>query len=213
MNRSAYTPQANSAIAQAWRLERFKIGFQYALVLLAAMAAGWLFATASDTPITQEQANTILGHFFSPISSLPSARQALLVILSLASSSLIGIALVFLFSFSAINCLINNGILLYFGARTGYTVSILLWVVTHSEQIGPWHWLLFAAFKTANAVLLLFHAFRASEHSCYMRMYSSAGRALLHPKTVLSLCGHTVWISSLTIGLHALYAWALAIVS
>ena len=213
MNGSAYKPHANTAVAQGWRLERFKIGFQYVLVLLASAVMGWLLAKSDDIQIEQAQMELILGHFFRPFASLPSARQALLTVLSFAASTLLGVALVFLFSFSAINCLINNGILIYFGARTGYTVSLLLQVVMQSDRIGFGRWILFFSFKLATMLLLLFCAYRTSEYSCYMRMNSSSGRALFHPRTVLSLCACTVWTASLVIGLHALYAWILAIAS
>ncbi len=217
MNGSAYKPQINTTVAQAWRLERFKIGFQYTLVLLASLIVGWLWANASDVPVTQEQLEGILRHFASPLASLPSLREAAPFVLSFAASTLLCVAIVFLFSFSALNCLINNGILIYFGIRTGYTVAILRWGLMHSEtfaaQIGWGRWVLFLLFKLALATAFWVFCFRASEHSCYLRMYSESGRAVLHPKTVLSLCALTLWIACIVTGLYAFYMWLLYIIS
>ena len=217
MNGSAHKPQENTTVAQAWRLERFKIGFQYTLVLLVSLIVGWLWANASEHPITQEQLSRILGHFDSPLASLPSLREIAPFVLSFAASALLCIAIVFLFSFSALNCLINNGILIYFGVRTGYTVAILRWALMHSEtfrlQIGWGRWLLFLLFKLTLMATQWMFCFRASEHSCYLRMYSESGRAILHPKTVLSLCGLTLCSACIVLGLHAFYTWILYIIS
>ena len=213
MNASPLGLHVNTTLAQSWRQERFKIGFQYALVLVSSVIVGWLFGNSSDTPVAQEQLARILGHFFPSDTSLPSFGPMLSSALSLSSSALICASLVFLFSFSVLNGLINNGIVLYLGVRTGYSSAVLFWATTHTDQIGYGRCLLFFVLKGSLLILMLIYAYRASEYSCYFRIYSTSGRALLPTKTVLSLCVHTLWVSSLVIGLHALYVWLLYMIS
>ena len=215
MNGSDRKPQSNTGVAQAWRLERFKIGFQYALTLAAALVMGWLLPHLWGNTIADWQMEAIEKHFSLPFASLSTVSQALSFVASFAAPTLLCFLIVFLFSFSSLNCLINNGVLVYLGMRTGYTFSVLIRIVT---QVPPtayqpgWICLgIFVIFKFALLLLIFRYAFRSSEYSYYLRMYSQSGRALFHPRTVCMLMGYSILISIAVFAAHALYGWFLYI--
>lgn len=203
-------PWENTVLAKAWKIERLKFGFQYALTLLSALALGLLlFRAVGDSFLPSWQSEIVARHFSLPFSSRPTFFPVLSVTISLTLPVLLGMGIVLLFCFSSLNCLLNDLVLIYFGMRTGYTVSVLLSALfDSSEAVYPVSWIefwLFLFLKIATLCLLWIYAFRASECSYYLRMYSHNGRALFHPRTVLRLFLYTLASMTLMLVLHIVY--------
>lgn len=204
-------------VSQCIRLERFKIGFQYTLTLVASLILGYLLPRFLGSELESWQIDALTRHFALPFASLSTLPQMLGVILSFAAPSLFCLVIIFLFSFSSLNCLMNNGVLIYSGMRTGYTFSVLVSLlgdgVSATYQPGAFRFAVFIAFKILLLLLMLRYAFRSSDYSYHLRRYSASGRPFLHAKTILTLTGYTILIAVAVFAVHMLYVWILYLLS
>ena len=191
-----------------WEIERFKIGFQYVLMIAASLVMGWLLPSFAGNSVTQNHIKILEQHFSLPFASLSSHTDIAAYILGFSLPTLLCVAAIFVFSFSSLVCLVSDGTLIFLGMRTGYTTSLLFFVLRNSATdtaIGWGHFLLVLLFRSILLIVITFYAFRATEYSYRMRRYTAIGRASPQPATVLLLLGYTLLISLLLFALHAAY--------
>ena len=203
--------------ASSYEREYFKIIFQYTLMLVASGIAGWILPRFFGEELWTVAQRAVSSHFSLPFSELFGPRAIFHAIFIFFKPCLICIGMVAIFSFSSLNCLISDGVLIYLGMRTGCAFSVLYTVsrgiVPNSYQTSPLCVFLFVLFKLLLIFFFAVYAIQAAKHSYRMRIYSKEGRALFPKKTILALLWHTILCVATLFLLHLLYGYAIYLVS
>ena len=187
--------------------EQIKIIFQYSLMLLAALVAGWILPRFFPETLWQESYQAVIFHFSPTASKITLIQTAY----TFAKPILICIAAIFVFAFSSLNCLITDGILVYLGARIGCSLSVLYAMLRSTTTDAPSasDCFLFVLFRLLLVAFFLSFAIRMASYSYRLRIYSREGRTLFEPKTVWALILHTLLGAAICLGLHVLYGYFL----
>ena len=203
-----------SYISFAREREYRKIVFQYGLMLLASLVAGWLLPRLLSDALWERALASISAHF---TPSLKGGKVLFHTVFSFFWPTFLCIITVAVFSFSSLNCLITDGVLVYLGMRTGCTVSMLysLFRTTASLSYRPSLLLLFVfvLFKLVLLFIFTSYAVRMAQYAYRLRTYSEEGRTLFHPRTVGALILHFSLCSFVTFLLHFLYVCTIDFVS
>ena len=215
MNDTYYT--TSSKRTRAWDREQIKIIFQYAVMLVASWVAGWLLPHFFSETLWQMARETISTHFELPFSSLTNLHEVLLAVYGFFKPTLICIGLVGIFSFSSLNCLATDCVLVYLGMRTGCTVSVLYAfsqdTAPLSYHTGAFRLFVFILFKLLVLVFFAVYAVRTAKLSYRLRVYSQEGRTLFHPQTVWALLLQIALCALFLFALHLLYGYSICLVS
>ncbi len=199
----------NGLRPHAWEREQIKIIFQYSLMLLAALVAGWLLPRFFSESVWQKAYQMVDFHF-SPTDS----HQIWKTVYVFAKPTLFCIAAVFVFSFSSLNCLVTDGVLVYLGARTGCALSVLYTMFQNvTSPPSAFDCFLFVLFRLLVLAIFFVFSVHMAKYSYRLRIYSQEGRTLFHPQTVLGLIVHTVLCGAMCFALHFLYGYSMYLVS
>ena len=190
-----------------WEREQRKIVFQYGLMLLASFVAGWILPRLLTEALWQQAQTSIATHF----TPSPTSGKALFqTAYSFFVPTFLCIIAVAVFSFSSLNCLVTDGVLIYLGMRTGCTVSMLYALLQGSPSLSyrPPFLSVFVFLLLKLLLLLLFaiYSIRMAKYAYRLRTYSKEGRTLFHPRTVGAIIWHFSLCSSVLFLLHLLYS-------
>ena len=186
-------------------------------MLVASAVAGWILPRFFGDKIWQTVQTSLSSHFESPFSNLESWDTILHAGFSFFKPSLVCIGVVAVFSFSSLNCLITDGILIYLGMRTGCALSVLH---CFSREITPVFYhpnslacFVFVLFQLLFIVFFTVYAIEMAKISYRMRIYSVQGRTLFHPKTVMEWLLKTLLCILGLFIFHVLYGYSIYLVS
>ncbi len=203
--------------AHAWEREQTKIIFQYGLMTIASWVAGWLLPRFLGEGLWQSAENAIATHFALPFSAMTNAKELLYAVYAFFLPTLLCISIVGIFSFSSLNCLVSDGVLVYLGMRTGCTVSLLYSFFRSSTalsyRLDSLQWFLFILFKLLVLTVFFVYAVRMAKYSYRLRIYSQEGRTLFHPQTVGALLLQFALCTLVLFLLHLLYGCSIYLVS
>lgn len=204
----SYTSSVSSSYI--WERERRKIVFQYALMLLASWIAGWILPRFLSNTLWQQAQASVSTHF---MPSLASGKALFQTAYSFFIPTFLCIIVVALFSFSVLNCLVTDGVLIYLGMRTGCTVSILYSLFRGIPSLSYRPSLLgifiFVLFKLLLLLIFASYAIRMAKYAYRLRIYSKVGRTLFHPNTVGALICHFTICTVVLFLLHLLYIYSI----
>ena len=211
------TGSNTKSASSAWKREQMKIVFQYALMLIASWVLGWILPRFLGDSLWQEAERAISTHFTLPFAELKSLKELLAVTYRFCLPVLICTAIVCIFSFSSLSCLVTDGVLVYLGARTGCTVSMLYTfsrsTPSLSYQAPPLTFFLFLLCKLLLLVFFFIYSVRMAKYAYRLRFYSQEGRTLFHPHTVWSLLAQTLLCMLVMFMIHLLYGCSIYLVS
>lgn len=197
-------------------LEQIKIGFQYILMLTAALVLGWLLPRFFSDSFLEAAQSGVYRHFALPFSSFADIGNVLRALLRFFAPTGIALVIVFLFSFSSLSCLVTDGVLIYLGMRTGCTLSVL-WRLrgasVESFHLGNIHLFVFSFFKFLILFIFLLYAFYMARYAYQLRKYSQSGRTLFPPKTVAALIVCMFAAGGMLFVLHAIYGYLIYLLS
>ena len=108
--------------------ERKKILFQYVLTLFCALLAGAFFASCLTDEYISEALRAVAVHFELVFFPTLSSAKALWWIVRYSLPDLICGGICFLFSFSAIHCLVSDLLLIFYGFVYSFSLSLLFQV-------------------------------------------------------------------------------------
>lgn len=192
--------------------EKTKIIFQYSLMLSASIVAGWILPRFFGESLWQYANQAITAHFSLPFSNLEGVSAILKITYSYFLPMLACVALIAVFSFSSLSCLVTDGVLIYLGMRTGCSLSVLVSLLKQAS-LDILALFLFVLFHLLLLSLFWIYSIQAAKYSYQLRVYSKDGRALFPKRVVGALLLHTVLCAAALFLLHLLYEYSIYLVS
>lgn len=187
--------------ADPQRTERFKILFQYLLVLIGSVIAGALFTFFFTENLLTQLGSNIQTHFQTIFENCNSIPQAIRLVVRYAFPELICVLLSFLFTFSMLNYLISDLILVYEGFTSGCSVFLLFRLNTGML----WEEILFGITRFGILVCFSVALYRMALYSSQLKRFTETGRPMIHPRTVLRLILCTAIFGTLILLFDLLY--------
>ena len=163
------------------RLERCKIAFQFTLMVVASIICGICISRMLSDTFISTATNKICQHFFTV--KVPRAFFEYFVdYLKISAFDIALITLILIFSFSFINYVISDLILVFAGIRLGFFARLIATSgITFADKVA------FYIFKPITMAMLFAFSLLMALHSLEIRRFSSNGRLIKNRKKLYSM--------------------------
>ena len=162
------------------KIERFKILFQYALMVLCSCVVGVLFHSFLGSDYLLGIYSAIEDHFNSLALYCDTLTKAAVAIVKYSSAEIISVLLIFISSFAVFNYVACDVILIYNAFRFAFSATLLLSAV-HSPWadigISSLEAVSFAISRLAIILVLLIYSYYSAVYSCALRVQKENGRS------------------------------------
>ena len=170
-------------------IERIKILFQFLATLLFAFIFGALLCGAcSDTFLSSAQ-TVITTHFNSLFFGAIRLQDVFSTIITYSLPYIFAIITIAVLSFSVLNYLVSDIVLLICGVKVGFSITLLLnnaFSVHSIQGVSVLSFIIFSTFRILILVLVVCFAYRASLFSRNISFKNNNGRYYLEPLKILS---------------------------
>ena len=185
-------------------LEKRKIIFQFTLMLIGSLICALLFTELLGEGAINSSTERIVRHFSVNSEQALTLRTFSLMLLRTFCVEIFGIIITFVFSFSYINYLVSDVILIFLGFRYGLNAALVK--LATFRAVGIANSLSFWVIGALQSALILYFSYRMGVYSIGMRKFSSeSARTVLDIRVVLSSVLLTLTSLLATLGLGALY--------
>jgi hypothetical protein len=190
------------------KLEQAKIIFQFILMVLCSLIIGAMLSSICSEEYYISSQFQISAHFekmFLGISELP---DALLEILRYSLTDIVVILLVFLVSFSIVNYVATDILLIVCGIRCGFLITFLSGYLNDTPFIYNTDILdfsIFTFFKLSVLLLVLCYSYHAAICASYMKYKNENGRVSVYFSKFISFVAITVAYVGALIIINAAY--------
>ncbi len=171
-------------------IEKVKIALQYGLMTVSALVAG-----ATFTFLLQEAAflsffYSVFAHFGESFLGIQSLGEASILLLKYSASDMIGAVLLLVFSFSVLNYLASELVLIFEGFKVGFGTCMLVRLLSAKSlraYIATHLCLAYVAVSWILLICCLVYAWRLAERSLPLRRWDPTGRSMLQVSHILPL--------------------------
>ena len=210
-----YTPPSDRTHPEM--REQLKIIFQYSLMLVSSFVGGAILPRLLGPEFWSMAETSVSTHFALPFDGIKGLGSILKITFSYFKPDFWCVLLVGIFTFSSLSCPVSDGVLLYLGARTGCSISVLYTLVKGNTQAAyqptAFCFFLFAVFKLLLLACFLTYSVRMAQYAYRLRIYSKEGRVLFEPKAVWNCLLQMITATSILFVLHLLYGASIYFVS
>ena len=184
-------------------LEKRKIVFQFVLMMLSSVFAGIFLTKFLSSEYLFEISKKISFHFGANIDNENLIYDIINIYFRLCAVDIICIIIVFLSSFSVLNYLINDGILIFLGMRYGINSALLAASGVLAESVG--NSLSFWILRGIALIAIAVYCCRMAFYSLSFRSFSRNGKLIIKRKDLLSSTVFTLTMTGLILLINGLY--------
>lgn len=185
------------------KTEKAKILFQFILMLIASVVCGIFFSQLLSENVLFEINKKIQLYFSSFFYNCYYAEDYLDNFLYLSSFDLISAFILFIFSFSFLNYIVSDIIIISHGFCFGMNLSIFKMI--SFSQIGTSRSLLYFVSRFILLLLLSFCAYTMALYSLRLRLFTNNGRAIINKKLFLKMFLFTLTMLGTILMINGLY--------
>lgn len=192
------------------RTEKEKIIFQFTLMLIASIVCGMLFSKLLSDSALQSSADKIVRHFCNQDidGNMLSAFKKYYILFCIPS--IICVAVVFIFSFSFVNYVVTDTVLVFLGFRYGFNSALI--AVSALSKIGIFHSLVYWILHAVIIAVALIYSCRMAFYSLTLRSFSANGRLIVERKALLSSLIFTLTVVGLILIVGGVYCFFVVVI-
>lgn len=190
-----------NAYKRETELEKNKIIFQFALMLIASVIGGICFSNLLSEVALEKAALRIISHF--GVSSDNGFSRLVWQYLGVCLPDIICALVLFLFSFSFVNYVVSDAVLVFLGFRYGVNSAIIK--ITSFSVVGVGNSLSYWLLRAAVLTVFMIFSCRMAFYSLSLRKFSQNGRLVLDRKALLSQMIYTLTVIGLLLMINGLY--------
>ncbi|MBE6576673.1 MAG: hypothetical protein E7653_00870 [Ruminococcaceae bacterium] len=186
------------------KLEKIKILFQFAIMLIASIVLGVCLARVISIDLRSTATANILRHFS------PQGTKGVgdfLEYLRYSAFDVIVVVLLVIFSFSFINYIISDIVIVMYGAKLGIASSLLLAI----PEVRAFDRFVFFTFKPLLLILIVLFSYKMALFSLEIRRFSNNGRLVADRRKTLSMLLASLAFIGLILIINGLYCLCLYI--
>lgn len=202
VNRKSFD-RSNTMRHNALEVEKTKIIFQFVLMLTASVLCGIFFTRLLSYEFLNSTLINVSRHFNAPFRGCGSFDEILSKYLEFCGCDIVCLTLLLLFSFSFINYIISDLVLIFSGFKFGMSIAVI-WYFSFA-RIGFGNSFTFLILRSIALVVILIYSYRMALYSLDIRKFSDNGRVVLNKKHLLSILLFTVNILGLIFIINGLY--------
>ena len=191
------------------RLETAKFIIQYCLMLVASVVGGGALTYFQEQESFVSSFYRIYTHFSAPFSQCRGAVEIGMMIFRYSVPNLIGALIVLIFSFSAMNHLVTQLILILEGGKFGFSACLLFRLIaseTIREYIPPFLCVTYFLTSLLSLCLIFYYSLELAKHSLSVRCYTPLGRPSIPPKSIVKLLACFFKYCVLLLTVHSIYS-------
>ena len=188
--------------------ETIKYLIQYLLMLVASAVGGGAFSFFLGRESYISSFYQIYTHFTLPFYNCDGAGEVASMLLKYASPKLIAAGIIFLFSFSALNHLATQAILVIEGFKFGFSATLfcrMLGLAEIREYISPYLCVLYVLASLLLLFLLLQYSVDLAKASIAIRRYTPDGRPIFSGGALARMFGLFFRYCVVALVIHSLY--------
>ena len=184
-------------------IEKAKIIFQFVLMIVASFIGGILFARLlSDTAIDKLSQN-VISHFSLQLRERFYIGELIEAFFKVCRVDVACVIILFVFSFSFVNYIVTDIVLIFCGFRVGINVALMYSISL--SNIGYANSIIFFIFKAILIATLLFYACKMAISSLHLRRFSENGRMIADRRLLASVVLFAATVLGLTLIIDGLY--------
>ena len=187
------------------KTEKAKILLQFVIMLIASLMLG-IFVSKLLSEETRQGAFSMMLEHFSSRADQGRLSDMLSSFLRYSAFDVISFIIIFVFSFSFINYIVSDIILVLYGAKLGLSSSLII----SASGLKAFDTVLFFIFKPIVVILIALYCYKMALLALDIRRFSSKGRYLSNSKKTLAmLTVSLVFIGSILLinGLYCLFIY------
>lgn len=189
--------------ASAIETEKYKIIFQFSLMLVASVIGGIFFSKLLSCDVTDKVVTEIAEHFNMTFNGKDVISDIIKQYIKFCIPDIICIALILVFSFSFINYIVLDCIIVYLGFKYGLNSAIVKSAAF--SYIGFGNSLAYWFLRAAVLVLIVFFSCKMSFYSLSNRSFTSNGRFVMSKKILIAEAIDTLTTFGLLFLINGIY--------
>ncbi len=192
------------ALSKELELEKRKIVFQFALMLVASVVGGICFSKLLGENIILSLTERISLHFSEQLPKIGALAQLFTTLIRITLPDFICIGILFACSFSFVNYIISDAVLVFAGFRFGLNAALIK--LAGISVIGVGNSLSFWLLRGVMLPILLIFSCKMAFYSLKLRRSSSAnGRIVFDKRATLSMLFLTFTTAIAAFAINLLY--------
>lgn len=203
-------------VSNDFQIERMKILIQFLIMLLASLLAGGIFTEFLGAEALLTLSQRVSTHFVAPFAGCMGLGDAVGAVVRYSAAELICVVVTFVFSFSVLNYLTSDLILVYRGFTFGFSACLLYRMLMMEHMGYQPGWLRFFIFVGAKGCILLgffLYSWRAALHSYELKRLNDAGRAIWNTRVMGALILGTLAFCGLILFFNGFYCLLIFVLS
>lgn len=201
-------------LSNAPQTERAKILFQFALMTVMSLIMGGAIRSFVSGDFFTASVHSVATHFEKIFINCSTAYDYIVRIALYSLSDVILLLVICASSFSILNYVISDAVLVYNGVKFGFCATLLWGFISNDllvYNIGFTRYLVFVFFKSATILLILNYAYRAALYSIKFKRTDSLGRSRIKPRELFPFLVNTSAYVGMLLILNAIYCWLIYI--
>lgn len=190
-----------NAYRRETELEKNKIIFQFALMLIASVIGGICFSNLLSEGALERAALKIISHYGASADN--GVSELVLQYLVVCLPDIICVLVLFLFSFSFVNYVVSDAVLVFLGFRYGVNSAIIK--ITSFSVVGVGNSLAYWLLRASVLTVFMIFSCRMAFYSLSLRKFSQNGRLALDRKALLSQIIYALTVIGLLLMINGLY--------
>lgn len=187
-------------------LEKIKIISQFVLMLAASVVLGVCISKAFSAQFMGAALSTILRHF-SPHAENVILKDAFVRYVLFTLPDIITAIILLIFSFSFINYIVSDVVIVVYGVRLGIAASL----VSAMQEVGMFDRVMFFVLRSVIPLLVLVLSYKLASSAVDIRIFSSSGRLISDKTKIIQMFLTTLAFVGLVLLLKGLYCLCLYI--
>ncbi len=194
------------SVNEGIRLEKIKILFQFLIMLVASVVLGVCLSRLFSDELRARAFSDIIRHFSAQAAN-SSASSLFFKYLSFSLFDIISILSLVIFSFSFINYVVSDIIIVIYGTRLGIGASLALAL----QDIQVFEKIIFFSFRSLIIILIIIFCYKMALYSLELRRFSSNGRFAADKRKTISIIAFALAFLGLILIINGLYCICLYI--
>ncbi len=182
---------SNSNYAKSTDVEKAKIIFQFSLMLVASVIGGICFSRFVGENAINGMAARLYGHFFQALPAENLLSNFFIRLLRTVLCDILCISIIFVFSFSFINYIVTDAVLIFTGFKFGMNAAVIK--LATSDTLGVGNMLTYLLIRGVLLPIFLVFTCRMAIYSLKLRRFSGDnGRIALNTKSLFLMLRETL---------------------
>lgn len=183
--------------------EKKKIVFQFALMLISAIIGGFCFSNLLSDSAVSDATLKMTEHFGVSLIKGADISDAFLGYVRFCLPDMICVLLLFVFSFSFVNYVVSDAVLVFLGVRYGINSAIIR--IASFSVIGVGNSLAYWLLRAATLALFMIFSCRMAFYSLTLRRFSANGRLMIDKRALLSQVLYALTVLGSVFMINGLY--------